>query len=83
VTHQIGARENELETTKTQIRETEAALISRDTPAEERVLLLADLKELSERTGELQSEIDMLYEDRVRHEIELASYQAVLADTGY
>lgn len=83
VNHQIGARENELEATKAQIRETEAALIRRDTPAEERVLLLADLKELSERTGELQSEIDMLYEDRVRHEIELASYQAMLADSGY
>lgn len=83
VSHQIGARESELETTKARIRETEAALISRETPMEERVLLLADLKELSERTGELQAEIDLLYEDRVRHEIELASYQAVLADSGY
>lgn len=83
VNHQIGARENELEATKTRIRDTEAALISRETSTEERVLLLADLKELSERTGELQSEIDLLYEDRVRHEIELASYEAVLADSGY
>ena len=83
VNRQIGARENELEATKAQIRDTEAALISRDTPTEERVLLLADLKELSERTGTLQAEIDLLYEDRVRHEIELASYEAVLADSGY
>lgn len=83
VNYQIGARENELEATNARIRETEAALISRETPVEERVLLLADLKELSERTGELQAEIDLLYEDRVRHEVELASYQAVLADSGY
>lgn len=83
VSYQIRAREGELETTRTRIRETEAALISRETPMEERVLLLADLKELSERTGELQAEIDLLYEDRVRHEIELSSYEAVLADSGY
>lgn len=82
-TYQIGARENELESTKARIRETEAALISRETTMEERVLLLADLKELSERTGELQAEIDLLYEDRGRHEVELASYEAVLADSGY
>lgn len=83
VNYQIGARENELEATKARIRETEAALIGRETPVEERVLLLADLKELSERMGELQAEIDLLYEDRVRHEVELASYAAVLADSGY
>jgi hypothetical protein len=82
-THQIGTRENELEAVKVRIRETEAALISRETTMEARVLLLADLKELSERTGELQAEIDLLHEDRVRHEIELASYEAVLADSGY
>jgi len=83
VDYQIDAREGELEGTKARIRETEAALINRETPMEERVLLLADLKELSTRTGELQAEIDLLYEDRVRHEIELASYEAVLADSGY
>jgi hypothetical protein len=58
-------------------------LISRDTLTEERILLLADLKELSERTGQLESEIHLLIEDRARHEEQLASYQAVLADSGY
>ena len=81
--YQIGARENELEETRDRIRETEAALISRDTAMEERVLLLADLKELSERTGELQAEIDLLREERAHHEVALASYEAVLADSGY
>jgi hypothetical protein len=83
VSTQINAREAELARTREEIRETEAALISRDTLVEERILLLADLKELSARTGQLESEILMLIEDRVHPEHELASYQAVLADSGY
>jgi hypothetical protein len=82
-TYQIDARTSELEDIKEQIRAKEAALISRDTLTEERILLLADLKDLSERTGQLESEIHLLIEDRARHEEQLASYQAVLADSGY
>ncbi|MEX2123173.1 MAG: DUF2799 domain-containing protein [Woeseia sp.] len=82
-THQIGAREGELDDIKELIRSKEAALIARDTTTEERILLLADLKELSERTGQLESEIHLLIDDRARHEEQLASYQATLADSGY
>lgn len=83
VNHEIGARENELEQTRDRIREAESALIGRETPVEERVLLLADLKELSERTGELQAEIDLLHEERAHHEAALASYEAALASVNY
>lgn len=82
-TYQINARTQEIETLKEDIRSKEAALIHKDTSTEERILLLADLKDLSERIGQLESEVYMLVEDRARHEEQLAAYQAVLADSGY
>lgn len=83
IDQKIGARENEIEATRERIREAEAALIGADTPTEERILLLSDIKKFAERSGELEAEIELLRQDRVRHEYELASYQQVLADTGY
>ena len=61
----------------------EAALISDETTAEERVVLLLDLKELSERTGQLEAEIRDLYDERARHQVELENYQVALVDYGY
>jgi hypothetical protein len=79
----INAKERELEVVHEEIRANEAALISRETTTEERVLLLADLKELSERTGRLEAEIQELYEIRARHEAELEDYQVLVADQGF
>jgi regulator of replication initiation timing len=45
--------------------------------------LLADLKDLSEKTGELATEIEHLYEERARYRVELENYQASLANNGY
>lgn len=80
---QIYARESELEDVKARIRTTEAAIVSPETPNEERVLLLADLKELSERTGELEAEIEALVADRARHEQDLYHYEQTVAAYGY
>lgn len=82
-TYQINARESELERTKDLVREKEAALIASETTTEERIQLLADLKDLSERTGQLEAEIDLLIDDRARHQERLASYQASRAYDGY
>lgn len=82
-TNAINARRNELERVEQDIRDTQAALISAETTPEDRILLLVDLKELSEETGRLEAEIVDLIEERAHHENELASYQAVLADSGY
>lgn len=79
----IRAREAELERVRLQIRDTEAALISRETTTENRILLLADLKELSEETGRLEAEIIDLVAERADHEHELRSYESVLANSGY
>ena len=79
----INAKERELERIADEIRNKEAALIDKETATEERILLLADLKELSERTGELEEEIRALYEERAYHQVELDNYRVTVADYGY
>jgi hypothetical protein len=79
----IQARQHALEETKEQIRDKEAALIAEETTSEERVLLLADLKELAEQAGEIETEIDLLIDERARNEERLAAYEALLAQSGY
>jgi hypothetical protein len=79
----ISSKENEMDQIDEDIRKKEAALIASETTIEDRVLLLADLKRLSERTGELANEIENLYEERARHRLELENYQAAVANYGY
>ena len=38
--------------------------------------MLADLKELSERTGQIETEIQVLYRELAQYQVELDSYQA-------
>ena len=82
-TSRINSKENELERIDETIREKEALLIAKETATEERVLLLADLKDLSERTGELEEQIKDLYEQRARYQVELEQYQVAVLDHGY
>jgi hypothetical protein len=79
----ISAKERKLEAVHEEIRAKEAALISSETTTEQRILLLTDLKDLSERTGRLEAEIQELYEIRARHQAELEHYQVAVADYGY
>ena len=83
VSARIDGRENELERTREKISEKEALLIAEETKTEERILLLADLKALSERAGELETEIAALIDDRARREYELRDYEATVAAYGY
>lgn len=79
----IYAKERELERVHNDIRTKEASLISDETTIQDRVLLIADLKELSERTGELENEIEVLVQDRSRYEYELADYERTVASYGF
>jgi hypothetical protein len=78
----INARQRELDKVQEKIKQNEAALIASETSVEDRVLMLAELKELSERTGQIESEILVLVEERTDAERELAAYESVLADSG-
>jgi hypothetical protein len=79
----IYSKEAELKRTKEKIRAKQAELISEDATTRDRVMLLADLKELSERSGELETEIEKLVVDKARYEYELQDYQQTVAAYGY
>ncbi|MEO1204028.1 MAG: DUF2799 domain-containing protein [Pseudomonadota bacterium] len=77
--NRIAAKEGELNSVRESIQGKEAALIAPETTIQDRVLLLADLKELSERTGELEAEIEDLVAERAKHEHTLAQYEQTVA----
>lgn len=79
----IHNKEREIERNKELIRSKEVALIGDETTTADRILLLSDLKDLSERTGELEAEIEDLHEQRARSQVELEHYQLMVADLGY
>ena len=81
--YQISAKKAELERSEKRIIEAELGLISRETTTEDRILLLAELKDLSERTGQLEAEIVALVEERVVYEQQLAAYEQTIADARY
>ena len=82
-TSQINYKRKELERIENRVSAAEAELIARETTVEDRVLILAELKDLAERTGQLEAEIVDLVEERAVSEQRLASYETVLADSGY
>jgi uncharacterized small protein (DUF1192 family) len=75
----INSRESELSRTRSLIRTKQAQLISPDTTTENRVLLIADIAELSERIGQLEAEIEELVADRAHHEHALSTYENSVA----
>lgn len=82
-TSDINSKEYELDRIEENIARNALAMVSIDTTNEERVLLLVDLKNMSERTGQLQAEIRQLRDYRARSQVELDNYQVMLADLGY
>lgn len=82
-TSSINSKEYELDRIEESIAVNALAMVSPTTTNEERVLLLVDLKNMSERTGQLQAEIRELQDYRARSQVELDNYQVVLADLGY
>lgn len=79
----IHSNERELVRIEKSVRAKEAALISDSTTQADRVILLADLKDLSERAGAIEAEIKDLYDVRARAEVQLEQYQVLVADLGY
>lgn len=79
----IYARQNELKNAESRIAQIGVALIDDDTTKEQRVELLVEMKQLSERSGELETEIESLVGERARAEQELESYQQTLTAYGY
>jgi len=82
-TSAIASKENELDRIEEQLVRNGAAIIADGASMEDRALLLVEMKNLAERTGQLQSEIKDLHEVRARDQVELEHYQLVVADLGY
>lgn len=80
---QIYAKEHELEETDNRIVAAELLLINDQTTTDERVALLVELKDLSERSGQLEAEIKQLIADRARYEQDLQYYEQTVAAYGY
>ena len=79
----IYARQNELKNAEDRIVQIGVDLIDEDTTRDDRIQLLAEMKKLSERSGELESEIESLVAERARAEQELEAYQQTLTASGY
>ena len=79
----INSKEHELEEIEDALLQNGIDIIAKDTTQEERILLLADMKDMAERTGQLEAEIKELYEVRAHARAELEHYQMVVVDLGY
>ena len=79
----IYSKEAELKRNREKIREKQAELISDDVTPQDRLLLLSDIREIAERSGELEAEIEQLVADKARHEHELENYEQTVAAYGY
>jgi hypothetical protein len=79
----ISTKEGEIDGIKDSIRKREAALIAPETTTEDRIMLLADIKDMSEHIGELEEEIQLLVADRARYRTELRDYEQHVAMAGY
>lgn len=79
----IASKQREIDQNDEDLALNAAALISNETTMEQRVVLLADMKVMSERTGVLEAEIRDLHDVRARAQVELDHYQLVVADLGY
>ena len=80
---QIYNREHELEVAEKRATATAVLLVSSDTTTEQRINLLVELKEISERIGQLESEIELLIVDRARYERDLQVYEQTVAAYSY
>ena len=83
VEYQLHENEDELEDIKHEIGIREGILINDDTTREQRVVLLAELKELSEDKGEIELHIKQLIDERAHRQYDVALYEREVAEYGY
>ncbi len=79
----IHSKEVEKDNAEKRIVAAQFELIDDETTSEQRVNLLLELKDLAERIGELDVEIDQLIADRARIEQDLQYYESTLTAYGY
>ncbi len=83
VEYLLYENEDELEDIEHEIGIRDGLLISDDTTREERIVLLAELKELSEDKGEIELQIKQLIDERARRQYDVTLYEQEVAEYGY
>lgn len=79
ISYRISRDQGHIERVIKSIKKKEASLISPEGTAEERVQLLADLRELSEEKGQLEQSVLDLEHEHGRAEVELEHYRSDIA----
>lgn len=79
----IRSKEHELKEIEDFVATKESELILNETTSSERAILVADIKDLSERSGQLEAEIKDLYAVRGRSQVKLEQYEFVVSEMGY
>lgn len=79
----INSKQYELDQIDEKLIAHGVAIVAPETTSEERVFLLNDMRQLAERTGQLEAEIEELQVTRARAQAELENFQLVVADMGY
>ena len=79
MSNQIAYRERELEDLNDELKVLTAELIADGTPADRRVILIAETRSLAEEQGKLEAEIRSLERERAALREQLINYEASLA----
>jgi hypothetical protein len=79
IDNQIASNARAQESIREELTAIAATMVSGETTAEERVVLVSRTAELGRRYGELSASTDALKQERVVHEQELRRYQETLA----
>jgi hypothetical protein len=79
IDNQITSNYRAQENIKKELTGIAASMVSNETSAEQRVLLVSRAADLGQRYGEITTETDHLREERVLYEIDLREYQETLA----
>lgn len=79
IDRQIVANKTEQDNIERRLTAIGVAMVSDETSAEERLLMVTESAQLGERYGQLTTEIEALQQDRVNRDIELRDYQQTLA----
>ena len=79
IDRQIASSHAEQDSIEVRLTEIGIAMVSDETSAEERLLMVTESAQLGERYGELTTSIEVLERERVEREIELRDYQQTLA----
>ena len=79
VDNQIVANLRAQENIKQELTAIGASMVSSDTTAEQRVLIVSRAADLGQRYGQITTETNLLREERVAHELALRDYRETLA----